>query len=54
MVARCRDAHKGALGAGFSAWRGDARTGTDGSCYNNRSMHHELDNLSCPHRGAGA
>ncbi len=34
--------------AGCSARRGGARTGPDGSCYNNRSMHHELDNLGCP------
>ena len=54
MVARCRVVHKGALGAGLCAWRGGARTGTDGSCYNNRCMHHELDNLRRPRPGAGA
>ena len=54
MVARWRDAHKGALDAGFATLRGGVRTGTDGSCYNNRSMHHELDNLSSPPPGASA
>jgi hypothetical protein len=49
-----REAHKGALSAVFPAWRGGARTGTDGSCYNNRSMHYELDNLRCPLPGVGA
>ena len=59
MVARWRDAHKGVPDTHDAVVLrpgcGGAGTGhLTGSCYNNRSMHHELDHLRCPQPGAGA
>ena len=57
MVARCRDAHKGARGAhavsGHALLQALPHYLAD-SCYNNRRMHHELANLHRPPPGAGA